>query len=116
MIRLEAVASRFEDLEETKGTGHSKRRSTSTVTSAGLAETPSASAPPPPPPPPPPPVIEVPSESPRAVIAYDEIIIEGKLKAFLEINKAIAPPPLNEQVILSHVFLFFVLKTRGHLG
>jgi len=115
MIRLEAVASRFEDLEETRGTGHSKRRSTSTVTSAGHAETPSASVPPPPPPPPPP-VIEAPSESPRAVIAYDEIIIEGKLKAFLEINKAIAPPPLNEQVILLHVFLFFVLKTRGHLG
>jgi adenylyl cyclase-associated protein len=36
---------------------------------------------------------------PRAVTVYDEIVIEGKLKPFLEINKAIAPPPLNEQVI-----------------
>jgi len=44
------------------------------------------------------------------------MIIEGKLKPFLEITKAIAPPPLNEQVILPHVFLFLVLKTRGLLG
>ncbi|KIK35491.1 hypothetical protein CY34DRAFT_95978 [Suillus luteus UH-Slu-Lm8-n1] len=69
---------------------------TSTVTSAAVAETPSA----PPPPPPPPPAIEVHSAVPRAVTVYDEIVIEGKLKPFLEINKAIAPPPLNEQVDL----------------
>lgn len=95
--RLEAITSRLEDVEDSRSAGHLKRQSTSTVTSAAVAETPSAS---PPPPPPPPPAIEVQSAVPRAVTAYDEIVIEGKLKPFLEINKAIAPPPLNEQVDL----------------
>jgi adenylyl cyclase-associated protein len=107
MVRLEAVASRFEDIEDTKGAGHSKRRSTSA--SIGIAETPSASVPPPPPPPP---VIEL----PRAVAAYDEIVLEAKLKPFLEVNKAIAPPAVNAQVILPHVSFFSVLKPCGLLG
>lgn len=49
---------------------------------------------------------------PRAVTAYDEIVVEGKLKPFLEINQAIAPPPLNEQVniIIPRFLLHFTLK------
>jgi adenylyl cyclase-associated protein len=91
--RLEAITSRLEDVGDSRSAGHLKRQSTSTVTSAAVAETPST------PPPPPPPAIEVQSAVPRAVTVYDEIVIEGKLKRFLEINKAIAPHPLNEQVI-----------------
>lgn len=98
--RLEAITSRLEDVEDSRSAGHLKRQSTSTVTSAAVVETPSASTPPPPPPPPPPPAIETQAAVPRAVTAYDEIVMEGKLKPFLEINKAIAPPPLNEQVDL----------------
>lgn len=93
--RLEAITSRLEDVEDSRSAGHLKRQSTSTVTSAAVVETPSASTSPPPPP-----AIEVQAAVPRAVTAYDEIVIEGKLKPFLEINKAIAPPPLNEQVDL----------------
>ncbi|KAG2158424.1 adenylate cyclase associated N terminal-domain-containing protein [Suillus bovinus] len=93
--RLEAITSRLEDVEDSRSAGHLKRQSTSTVTSAAVAETPSASVSPPSPP-----AIEVPAAVPRAVAAYDEIVIEGKLKPFLEINQAIAPPPLNEQVNL----------------
>ncbi|KAG1803580.1 adenylate cyclase associated N terminal-domain-containing protein [Suillus plorans] len=93
--RLEAITSRLEDVEDSRSAGHLKRQSTSTVTSAAVAETLSASASPPPPP-----AIEAPVAVPRAVTAYDEIVVEGKLKPFLEINQAIAPPPLNEQVVL----------------
>lgn len=93
--RLEAITSRLEDVEDSRSAGHLKRQSTSTVTSAAVAETLSASASPLPPP-----AIEAPVAVPRAVTAYDEIVVEGKLKPFLEINQAIAPPPLNEQVVL----------------
>jgi adenylyl cyclase-associated protein len=94
--RLEAITSRLEDVEDSRSAGHLKRQSTSTVTSAAVVETPLASTPPPPPVP----AIEVQAAVPRVVTAYDEIVIEGRLKPFLEINKAIAPPPLNEQVDL----------------
>ncbi|KAG2365790.1 adenylate cyclase associated N terminal-domain-containing protein [Suillus spraguei] len=79
--RLEAITSRLEDRSRCRNSvGFDTPAAATTATT--------------------PPAIEVQAAVPRTVTAYDEIVIEGKLKPFLEINKAIAPPPLNEQVDL----------------
>ncbi|KIJ68943.1 hypothetical protein HYDPIDRAFT_79601 [Hydnomerulius pinastri MD-312] len=96
--RLEAVASRFEDIEENKRSGHSKRQSTSTVTSFTEAQ-PTTLAPPPPPPPPPPAIVVQPV-TPPSVLTFDSIVIDGKLKPLLELTKAFAPQFLIDQVNL----------------
>lgn len=94
--RLEAVASRFEDLEETARSRTSKRQSTSTV--ADVPEPPAVH--PLRPEPHIPPTVVVQPLSPPSVTAFDAIVIDGKLRAFVELTKAFAPQFLVDQVTL----------------
>ncbi|KAI5985238.1 adenylate cyclase-associated CAP, partial [Pisolithus marmoratus] len=91
--RLEAVASRFEDLEETARSRTTKRQSTSTVADVPEPHLPR-------PEPPVPPAVVVQPLSPPSVTAFDAIVIDGKLKAFVELTKAFAPQFLVDQVAL----------------
>jgi adenylyl cyclase-associated protein len=95
--RLEAVASRFEDLEDVRR--ETRRQSTSTVTSSADA-LPAAAPPPPPPPPPPAPAIVVQPVTPPSVQAFDAIVIEARLKPLVELTTAFAPQVLVDQVDL----------------
>lgn len=55
-----------------------------------------------PPPAPPPPALAAtpaaPAEVPKAVQAYDEVVIDGKLKLFVELTKSFASQSVVEQV------------------
>lgn len=62
-----------------------------TITNNPAASTAHVSAPPPP---------ALVAETPRSVTSFDEIVVEGKLKPFVELTKAFAPPVLVEQVSL----------------
>ncbi|KAJ8078711.1 suppressor of rasval19 [Marasmius tenuissimus] len=84
--RLEAATSRLEDLA-----------AASNSQSDGSKDTPTSYAPPvslPPPPPPPPPASAPTSTSamqvPKSVTAYDEAVVDGKLKPFLELTRSFA--------------------------
>ena len=85
--RLEAVASRIEDVADIQ-----EQRAGIVNPNAGSSQT--TPVPPPPPPPPPPVVLE----DPKAAIAYDETIIEGKLKPFVELTNSFNSDALKEQV------------------
>lgn len=89
--RLEAVASRFEDLEDAKR--ETRRQSTSTVTSFADAQPATAA-----PPPNVPPAIVVQPMTPPSVQAYDAIVIEARLKPLVELTAALAPQVLVNQV------------------
>ena len=86
-FRLEAVASRIEDVADIQ----EQRAGISNPN----AESPPTPTPPPPPPPPPPPVA---IEDPKVATAYDEIILEGKLKPFIELTNSFGSDTLKEQV------------------
>lgn len=73
--------------------GNSPPKGAERIDDKGLSD--GFSAPPPPPPPPPPPA---PMEVPRSVEAFDENIVDGKLKAFVELTKSFASPLVIEQV------------------
>ncbi|KAF9646279.1 hypothetical protein BDM02DRAFT_3189000 [Thelephora ganbajun] len=90
--RLEAVASRIEDVADIQ----EQRAGISNPNTGSSQATPVPPLPPPPPPPPPPVVIE----DPKAVTAYDETIIEGKLKPFVELTNSFGSDGLKEQVSL----------------
>ncbi|RPD59148.1 cyclase-associated protein [Lentinus tigrinus ALCF2SS1-7] len=97
--RLEATTSRLEDLAAL-GTTYlplSAQGAASAITSPASAN---AEQPTPVPPPPPPPAAAaaVPAEDPRSVVAFDEQVIEGKLKPFVELTKGFASPSVIEQV------------------
>ena len=93
--RLEAVASRFEDLEDARR--ETRRQSTSTVTSSADAQPTAA-----PPPPRAPPAIVVQPVTPPSVQAFDAIVIEARLKPLVELTTAFAPQVLVDQVCFSH--------------
>lgn len=84
MHRLEAATSRIEDIAASQG-----------LSVAGTAK--SAIEPSPPPPPPPPPV-PAPAEVPKSVVVFDEIVINGKLKSFVELTRSFAGPNVVEIV------------------
>ncbi|KAJ7694213.1 adenylate cyclase associated N terminal-domain-containing protein [Mycena rosella] len=93
--RLEAATSRIEDLAIAQSLGapqpaapHDDSRSTSYA------------APPPPPPPPPPPAVPAALEVPPSVIAFDELVIDGKLKPFLQLTRSFAGQSLVEIVAI----------------
>jgi adenylyl cyclase-associated protein len=88
--RLEAVASRIEDVADIQ-----EQRAGIINPNAGSSQTTPVPAPPPPPPPPPPPAV---IEDPKAAIAYDEAILEGKLKPFIELTNSFGSDALKEQV------------------
>lgn len=91
--RLEAVASRFEDLEDTRG--EARRQSTSTVRS--FAEVQPAATPPPAPAP----AIVVQQVTPPTVKAFDAIVIEARLKPLVELTAAFGAQVLIDQVRFS---------------
>ncbi|KAI0668519.1 adenylate cyclase associated N terminal-domain-containing protein [Trametes maxima] len=98
--RLEATTSRLEDLASLATSylppAAQVAANASPNSSANSEPTP---VPPPPPPPPaaiPPPVVS--EEIPASVTAFDERIIEGKLKPFVELTKSFASPSVIEQV------------------
>lgn len=92
--RLEAATSRLEDLANLPSPGYAAGLQTSAVPSASSEPTPV-------PPPhaaaaPPAPVVEV----PRHVQAFDELVIEGKLKPFVDLTKGFASTAVVEQASL----------------
>ncbi|KAI5124486.1 hypothetical protein M0805_003013 [Coniferiporia weirii] len=95
--RLEAATSRLEDLTIAQAS------STSSPKRAGLPESEGPgsglNAPPAPPPAPPAPPAPAPmAEIPRSVEAFDESIVNSKLKAFVDLTKSFASPVVIEQV------------------
>jgi adenylyl cyclase-associated protein len=94
---LEAATSRIEDLAMAQGQNAPKDDSRPTTYAAP------APAPPPPPPPPPPAAPAAPAapEVPRSVIAFDELIIDAKLKPFLELTRSFAGQSVVEIVSAS---------------
>ncbi|KAJ7685036.1 cyclase-associated protein [Mycena polygramma] len=91
--RLEAATSRIEDLAIAQSLQTAPKDDSRTVANA---------APPPPPPPPPPPAAPAAAtfEVPKSVTAFDEIVIDGKLKPFLELTRSFAAPSVVEIVAI----------------
>ena len=96
--RLEAATSRLEDLAALGSNAAQPQVSTS-VHAQSAEPTP---VPPPPPPPPPAPVVE----DPPSFVAYNEAIIDGKLKPFLELTRSFASESVIEQVRRDGVAFF----------
>ncbi|GLB35392.1 putative cyclase-associated protein [Lyophyllum shimeji] len=98
--RLEAATARIEDVANFHE--RNAERKESADGSVSYPSTPAAAAPtapPPPPPPPPPPVPPAPvAEDPKSVTAFDEAVIEGKVKPFVELTKSFASPVVIEIV------------------
>ncbi|KAI0747648.1 adenylate cyclase associated N terminal-domain-containing protein [Daedaleopsis nitida] len=94
--RLEATTSRLEDLASLASSylPPTAQAAASTVTSPASANT----EPTPVPPPPPPPQAAPPADNPRSVVAFDDQILEGKVKPFVELTKSFASPSVIEVV------------------
>ncbi|KAI0071819.1 cyclase-associated protein [Panus rudis PR-1116 ss-1] len=90
--RLEAATSRLEDLASVGGGPFAAAQSAGAVSSG-----PSNAEQPTPVPPPPEPVQ---TEIPRSVKEFDERIIEGKVKPFVELTKSFAVQSVIDQVLL----------------
>lgn len=97
-FRLEAATSRLEDLAASPGSIPANMGSLVSTSTAA----PGASPPPPPPAPPLPPPSSthaaVAAEIPANVVAFDEVIINGQLKPFIEMTKGFASASVIEQV------------------
>ena len=98
LCRLEAATSRLEDLAALGSTSGQSQLTT--------ALSPQSAEPTPVPPPPPHPTTSAPAaESPPAFTAYNEVIIEGKLKAFVELTRSFASESVIEQVCIPGLLL-----------
>ncbi|KAF8232305.1 cyclase-associated protein [Tricholoma matsutake] len=99
--RLEAATSRIEDIANFQATEARKEVTTGSPGSEPhvLAST-SIPAPPPPPPPPPVPAAAVEIEDTKAAIAFDEAVVNGKLKPFVELTKSFTGASVIEIVAL----------------
>ncbi|KAF8188369.1 cyclase-associated protein [Pholiota molesta] len=110
--RLEAAASRIEDIADvldptgSRPEGSSRGQAPDARPSSSYTTAPPAPAPPPPPPPPAPaaaaaaaPAPAV-AETPKIVSAYQERIIAGKVNPFVEHTKSFASPNVVEAVSL----------------
>ncbi|KAI0792862.1 adenylate cyclase associated N terminal-domain-containing protein [Abortiporus biennis] len=95
--RLEAATSRLEDLAALGNSTSTVATPTGVSISTTVAATPSADSPRPVPPPHAPPEIV---EIPASVIAFDEIIFDGKVKPFVELTKSFAIQSVIDQVLL----------------
>ncbi|KIP04798.1 hypothetical protein PHLGIDRAFT_109123 [Phlebiopsis gigantea 11061_1 CR5-6] len=93
--RLEAATSRLEDLASLGTTAPLQNAPAAAAAAASTEPTP---VPPPPPPPPPPAAAAAPTEVPRVVVAYNEVVIDGQLKPFVELTKSFASESVVEQV------------------
>ncbi|KAJ6546527.1 adenylate cyclase associated N terminal-domain-containing protein [Mycena vulgaris] len=93
--RLEAATSRIEDLaiaQSLAGPQSAAPKDDSRSTSYA--------APPAPPPPPPPPAAPAALEVPPSVVAFDELVIDGKLKPFLQLTRSFAGQSVVEIVAI----------------
>lgn len=102
---LEAVASRIEDVADIQ-----EQRSYSAIgASASNSSQASSAVPAPPPPPPPPPPTVAPAlaavEEPKFITAFDDAVIKGKLKPFIELSNSFAGDSVKEQVSSIRGFL-----------
>ncbi|KAI0373302.1 cyclase-associated protein [Pilatotrama ljubarskyi] len=102
--RLEATTSRLEDLASL-ATSYlpppAQGAAAASVSASANAEPTPVPPPPPPPPAPAPTASAIPAGTenlPRSVVAFDEQIIDGKLKPFVELTKNFASPSVIEQV------------------
>ena len=104
--RLEAATSRIEDLANVQGFQYAPK-------AEDPRDEPSPNsyiAPPQSPPPTTPPAATALPEAPRSIVAFDEIVIEGKLKPFLELTRSFAGASVLE--IVGELICDMVL---GHL-
>ncbi|KAJ8509525.1 hypothetical protein ONZ45_g8310 [Pleurotus djamor] len=100
--RLEAATSRIEDIVHAQDGSIRPAK----PVEGGEPDFPAPSGPPsssatpapPAPPPPPAPSTPGPAEVPRSVLLFDEAIVDGKLKAFVELTKGFPSEALIEQV------------------
>ncbi|KAG6841681.1 hypothetical protein C0991_008319 [Blastosporella zonata] len=107
--RLEAATSRLEEIAEVNS-NNAPRPLGSTDSSSGYTSVvpipaspaPAIALPPPPPPPPPPAAPAAPGipEEPKSVTAFDEIVIDAKVKPFVELTKSFASQPVIDVVNL----------------
>ncbi|KAI0340134.1 hypothetical protein BDW22DRAFT_1360659 [Trametopsis cervina] len=93
--RLEAATSRLEDLAALGPAVPQVSGGTTVISSQSNEPTPV-----PPPPPPPPPPAAVPAAIPESVVAFDEQIIEGKLKPLVKLTGSFASQSVIDQVAL----------------
>jgi len=122
VFSLEAAASRFEDIADLPlvlDPSAVTRRSNPGEAEYGAPSSSHPPLPPPPPPPPPPPqpavptvttsaaapvaatpTNQVPAETPKSVSAFQENVINGKLKPFIESTQSFAGPNVIEVVRL----------------
>ena len=91
---LEAATSRLEDITIAQSSAAPLKRDNYSIDS----QNDSLQSPPPPPPPPPAPQPTQMAEVPRSVEAFDERVVEDKLKKFVELTKSLGTPLLVEQV------------------
>ncbi|EPQ58427.1 cyclase-associated protein [Gloeophyllum trabeum ATCC 11539] len=96
--RLEAATSRLEDLAAAQGVPGS--RQDDIRDEPGPYSRSSTPAPSNVPVPTPPPHSSAMAEEPQSITAYDQVIINGKLKAFLELTRSFAGESVVEQVAL----------------
>ncbi|OBZ75884.1 Adenylyl cyclase-associated protein [Grifola frondosa] len=94
--RLEATTSRLEDLASMATAYLPGQPQSTAVPSPASAY--SEPTPVPPPAAPAAPPVSVIAEDPKSVVAFDETIIEGKLKPFIELTKSFASASVVEQV------------------
>jgi hypothetical protein len=92
--RLEAATSRLEDLAALGQNAATQGSNTTIISPQSNEPTPV----PPPPPPPPSAASAASAELPQSVIAFDELVLEGKLKPFLELTKSFASQSVIDQV------------------
>ncbi|RXW20983.1 hypothetical protein EST38_g4871 [Candolleomyces aberdarensis] len=90
--RLEAATSRIEDIVSTQGSLAPQGAVPGPKQSPGESSVP----PPPPPPPPPPAPAALTQETPATVIAFDEQIIEGKIKPFVKVSNELGSASVTE--------------------
>ncbi|KAI9056890.1 hypothetical protein FKP32DRAFT_1585029 [Trametes sanguinea] len=98
--RLEATTSRLEDLAGLATSYLPPAAQAAVASTAPSASVNAEPRPVPPPAPHAPAPVAVPAETPKSVVAFDEQIIEGKLKPFVELTKSFAIPSVVEQVSL----------------
>lgn len=99
--RLEAATSRLEDLAALGSGGGSQTQ----LSTSGPTQSSEPTPVPPPPPPPPAAAAASTLEEPASYVAYNEIIIDGKLKPFLELTRSFGSDSVIEQVRMKRSLL-----------
>ena len=85
-VRLEAATSRLEDLTEVRGFEVPEHvRESQAAQLSGYEGTPTSTTP-------------VVTEEPKTITAFDEDVVDGKLRPFVELTRSFCANPLIEQV------------------